>query len=790
MQQWLLFQCPADESVGLDVHVASLAQFLLTQLLGETGNVQVQYCWSWGDGDGDGQRQLHLAQGNVELQAVREATESLVVITQDGGYPCGLVLLGSCGRLSRINRHLWVTTSASFRMGASPCVEARGSRLDACWLDARAASSAAASVYSYFHCPRSFRVPDRPSWSRASLRPRTWMPIEPLNALILASRPGSYGELLLEVVVVDWYRRGCRNGGQAVRTLHVITWDSRTRLVTFRTAIRLPHGSYSARAMRGDWVGHGPAYVTLWNRLHSIGIPENVAGVLALFDESLTSADIAKTLSERYTVVMASPGPRVRKTSLFLVATAQSLERMLVIGSTTVARTQAVGALLRAGYAARMRVIGHQRIAPDEVPLSLDHLVSEKLRPLANQVSLANSRLNEELKNWQEGQPHQVTEVHERFVACRERAEEALPIARAEILEERPIICGTLGSLLRPTVLPTNIRHIAIDEAGVVPAADLIFLVLNLAPFLAPDCKVTLLGDPCQDCCAHRARAPFDNQIPFNMTVLQYILHRIRSEQPTRIRELVRFANGELRSARIRPRVAALAGHTWLRRSSQVLVDDRPLMFSVQPRPNDANSAAQPELVWVEVPDLLFRTATRLGSPVDMKTHMTSPMSESVTFVSIPTVRTLRSTPECCPVASFCYAAIAVSLARRGQQVAILCRYRAQCALNVLAVKYMLRQFPSAEGMGRIHVATSLGIQGRTVDHVLLCLPVNCGLWNSFHLEPRALLGMIGRTRETLYLLRHVGALHTTLPGRHELAALLQWWEEGPGHLKIDLCNI
>lgn len=101
--------------------------------------------------------------------------------------------------------------------------------------------------------------------------------------------------------------------------------------------------------------------------------------------------------------------------------------------------------------------------------------------------------------------------------------------------------------------------------------------------------------------------------------------------------------------------------------------------------------------------------------------------------------------------------------------------------MNVEATEHLLQSCQTGGTFGRVRCATSLGAQGMTFDHVILCLPLDLGLWTSFHLEPHALLGMMGRTRVTLYLLRPGGAMWCELPGRREIASLLRWWEEGAG---------
>ena len=110
--------------------------------------------------------------------------------------------------------------------------------------------------------------------------------------------------------------------------------------------------------------------------------------------------------------------------------------------------------------------------------------------------------------------------------------------------------------------------------------------------------------------------------------------------------------------------------------------------------------------------------------------------------------------------------------------MAILTRHRAQCIVNFQAVQFVLPHFTVR---GKLEVATSLGFQGRTATHVVLCLPLDQTRWNSFHLEPKALFNILGRTSQTLYMFRHTGDVEAlrTLPGRWEIARLLQHYEPG-----------
>lgn len=100
---------------------------------------------------------------------------------------------------------------------------------------------------------------------------------------------------------MTWFQRGYA----VCRSLHIIVFDWRTRFARFKTAIQLPAGRYSAQACLGEWCGHGPAYVALWNKLHQTGIPSVVAELLDVFKESVALQNL---LPHRYEVVVASPG--------------------------------------------------------------------------------------------------------------------------------------------------------------------------------------------------------------------------------------------------------------------------------------------------------------------------------------------------------------------------------------------------------------------------------------------------------------------------------------------------
>lgn len=139
----------------------------------------------------------------------------------------------------------------------------------------------------------------------------------------------------------------------------------------------------------------------------------------------------------------------------------------------------------------------------------------------------------------------------------------------------------------------------------------------------------------------------------------------------------------------------------------------------------------------------------------------------------------IQASPQCCLSAAFAAAVVACkAAANEDSHVVILTRHRAQCIVNFQAIQFVLPHFTIR---GKLEVATSLGFQGRTATHVVLCLPLDKTYWNSFHLEPKALFNILGRSSKTVYLFRHTGDLDARhrLPGRCEIATLLQWYEPG-----------
>ena len=168
-------------------------------------DVEVCGCWTWGAGR-DGRRHLHVAYGKVEVQDSWQ-TVSLVVVPSSGGevQPFGIVVLDpAIWHLARIERQLWCVDGQEFGFYcavANRGVEDRGTPLDTGITAGSAGLTLAAGANSYFHAPRSERVPDRHQWIAGSLRPRTWMPTASLNLLAEYSRPKLYSKLLLDMAL-------------------------------------------------------------------------------------------------------------------------------------------------------------------------------------------------------------------------------------------------------------------------------------------------------------------------------------------------------------------------------------------------------------------------------------------------------------------------------------------------------------------------------------------------------------------------------------------------------------
>ena len=478
--------------------------------------------------------------------------------------------------------------------------------------------------------------------------------------------------------------------------------------------------------------------------------------------------------------------PGVRKTSLVLCDHVQKLleassGNVLVVTPTTVARAQAARALLACGCGPRLRILGSQKLCEEEKPLTLSHLLINELLPSALQVDAASSYLLQQVRAWKIGDAHTIPAAHEAVVVARESVEHERAKVQADIIKTRRACVTTLGCLLRPDAVRMhavldNVHLVAIDEAGVVAAAELALLLCHVGNRLDAGCRILLLGDPCQDNGRSSARGWAGSETflrtTLEMSLLQYLFHRLRTEPGETLREMVRFLNQEMPSVRVPPRVAdvlnrlmydhiliqmpwcadAPASGVWRRQSPIVRVDGEPLFPPLRSaRGNDAG-----QIQWVVTP------------------HLTSCQ---------------ESQPHHCPVAAFVCAALACrcsAAAADGTRVVILCRYRAQCELNHRAVQYFMRLDQFQQLKARIDVATSLGYQGCTAEQVILCLPMNMGLWNSFHLEPRALFNMLGRTQQTLLMPRFHGALTCSLPGRAQIAGLLQWYEPDDAWLSLD----
>ena len=195
--------------------------------------------------------------------------------------------------------------------------------------------------------------------------------------------------------------------------------------------------------------------------------------------------------SHRRTVAVPVDTTGVRKTSLILCERATTClatgANVLVVTPTTASRSQAVAALLRSGSANVLRVLGVQRLSPEERTLTLDNLICDEMAALSAQVGQASADLTRELEAWQAGASHDVAGAHQAVVACRELAGAGLGPAKASVLEQRRLCCATVGALLAAPPLP-RIDLLALDEAGIMQAADFAFLVLSLSPYLSPSC--------------------------------------------------------------------------------------------------------------------------------------------------------------------------------------------------------------------------------------------------------------------------------------------------------------
>lgn len=181
----------------------------------------------------------------------------------------------------------------------------------------------------------------------------------------------------------------------------------------------------------------------------------------------------------------------VRKTSLVLcdraTASLANGANVLVVTPTTTARSQAVGALMRNGHGNVLRVLGAQKLSREEQALTLDKLICDQTAALSAQVGQASANLTREPAAWQAGAAHDIPRAHQALVTCRELAEAALGPAKTTVVEQRRLCCATLGALLASAPLP-NIDLVAVDEAGIMQAADFAFMVLSLSAHLTPEC--------------------------------------------------------------------------------------------------------------------------------------------------------------------------------------------------------------------------------------------------------------------------------------------------------------
>ena len=128
-----------------------------------------------------------------------------------------------------------------------------------------------------------------------------------------------------KVAVIDWLQPGDGSKIQCT-TLHIITFDGRTRFAKVRNPVRVRAG-YKLRVRLGDWAGHSPAYLSIVNagfkdpRAEAAGVPPSNTCLWDFFD--LVGAKLQAALGCACEVVVASPG--VRKTSLVLCQRVQAL---------------------------------------------------------------------------------------------------------------------------------------------------------------------------------------------------------------------------------------------------------------------------------------------------------------------------------------------------------------------------------------------------------------------------------------------------------------------------------
>ena len=146
-------------------------------------------------------------QSPPSAHGLRELWESIsLVVVPDGEVqPFGIVLLDpAVWQLARIQRQLWRVDGREldlYSAVASRGIEDRGAPLETSISTPFPGLTFGAGAFSYFHAPRSERVPDRHQWIAGSLRPRTWMPTAALNLLAEGTRPKLYSKLLLDIAL-------------------------------------------------------------------------------------------------------------------------------------------------------------------------------------------------------------------------------------------------------------------------------------------------------------------------------------------------------------------------------------------------------------------------------------------------------------------------------------------------------------------------------------------------------------------------------------------------------------
>ena len=104
--------------------MTQIAEFLLRPIFGNVTDVMIRSLWFWGVAEADGRGRIR----------------SLVVVSRDTAtQPFGIVVLGTDGRLARIDRTLWVAAAAETNgIVCGPGVESRGQSLEDAWVHAKA----------------------------------------------------------------------------------------------------------------------------------------------------------------------------------------------------------------------------------------------------------------------------------------------------------------------------------------------------------------------------------------------------------------------------------------------------------------------------------------------------------------------------------------------------------------------------------------------------------------------------------------------------------------------------